>query len=209
MSTIYLLRHGALAADCSRHFIGQIDLPLAAAGVRQVEALAQALREREISVIYCSDLLRSLQTAQIIAAPTKARIKVLPGLREIALGEWEGQLRRDIATRFPEQFVARGRDIENTPAPGGESFAEVQQRLLPTWQRILAEGGENIAIAGHAGINRLLLCSLLGMPLANMFRLGQDYACINIIEQSGEQACVRLLNGHPAELPALPDDAPE
>lgn len=202
MSTIYLLRHGALASDCSRHFIGQIDLPLTPVGVRQVEALARSLSNRNIEVIYCSNLLRSLQTAQIIAAPIRARIKVLPGLREIALGEWEGQLRSDIAARFPEQFSARGQDIENTPAPGGESFATVQKRLMPAWQSILDQGGENIAIAGHAGINRLLLCSLLGMPLANMFRLGQDYACINIIEQSDKQTRVSLLNGHPEDLPA-------
>jgi probable phosphoglycerate mutase len=53
----------------------------------------------------------------------------------------------------------------------------------------------NILIVGHAGINRLLLCHMLGMPIENLFRFSQDYACINIIVYERGQYCVKLLNG--------------
>jgi probable phosphoglycerate mutase len=200
VSTVYLLRHGALARDSRDRFIGQTDLPLAPEGVRQAEALAAALRECAIDGIYCSDLLRCRQTAAIIAGATGLAVEARPGLREIALGEWEGLSRREVAARFPAQYAARGRDLENYRVPGGESFAECGRRALAAWAAIHSAGGERVVVVGHAGLNRLLLCHLLGMPVINMFRLGQDYGCVNVVEPDGACAQVRLLNGRPADL---------
>jgi probable phosphoglycerate mutase len=195
VTIIYLLRHGALAGDSRDRFIGQIDLPLAPEGIRQAEALAPTLRGQEIGVIYCSDLIRSRQTAEIIAGDSDIPIEAFPGLREISLGDWEGLSRREVAVRFPTEFAARGRDIENYRVPGGESFAECRQRVLAAWNAILGCGSERAAVVGHAGVNRLLLCHLLGMPVSNLFRIGQDYGCVNIIEQDGDRVCAVLVNG--------------
>ena len=202
MTTIYLLRHGALTGDNRERFVGQINLPLAAEGVRQAEALAQVLRDRGISIIYCSELLRSRQTAEIIARKANFRVETCQDFREIAMGDWEGLSRHEIATRFPDLFDARGRDLANFQVPGGESFATCQQRALAAWETILGRatsncGSEHIAIVGHAGINRVLLCHLLGIPIENLFRIGQDYGCINVVEQRSGRPCVALLNGRP------------
>lgn len=200
MTTIYLLRHGALGGDNRDRFVGQIDLPLAPQGVRQAEALARALRGRGIGAIYCSDLLRSQHTAEIIGGEIGVPVATRRDLREISLGAWEGLPRGEVARRFPAEFAARGRDLENYRVPGGESFADCRRRALAAWGAILADGGENVAIAGHAGVNRLLLCQLLGMAVANLFRIGQNYACVNIVEQNGERTCVRLVNSRPADV---------
>jgi probable phosphoglycerate mutase len=200
VTTIYLLRHGALADDSRDRFIGQIDLPLAAEGIRQAQALAQALRHENIGIIYCSDLLRSQQTAEIIADKINAPIEARGELREISLGQWEGLSRSEISSAFPEQYAARGNDIENYRIPGGESFADCRLRALAAWEEILNCGSERVAVVGHAGINRLLLCHLLGMPINNMFRIGQDYGCVNIVEQIGERISVELVNGSPANV---------
>ncbi|KAF5033768.1 Histidine phosphatase superfamily [anaerobic digester metagenome] len=40
---------------------------------------------------------------------------------------------------------------------------------------------EPLAIVAHGGVNRVLLCRILGMPLENLFRLEQHYACINVL----------------------------
>ena len=37
-------------------------------------------------------------------------------------------------------------------------------------------------IVAHAGVNRVILCRVLGMDLANLFRLGQDYGSLNLLE---------------------------
>jgi probable phosphoglycerate mutase len=200
MTTIYLLRHGALADNSRDCFIGQIDLPLAAEGIRQAQALARALHDKSIGMIYCSDLLRSKQTADILADEINAPIEARRDLREISLGNWEGMSRSEVKSSFPAQYAARGNDIENYRIPGGESFADCRLRALATWEEILNCGSERIVIVCHAGINRLLLCHLLEMPIANMFRIGQNYGCVNIIELTGKRISIKLLNGHPMDV---------
>lgn len=200
MTTIYLLRHGALADNSRDCFIGQIDLPLAAEGIRQAQALARALHDKSIGMIYCSDLLRSKQTADILAEEINAPIEARRDLREISLGNWEGMSRSEVKSSFPAQYAARGNDIDNYRIPGGESFADCRLRALAAWEEILNCGSERIVVACHAGINRLLLCHLLGMPIANMFRIGQNYGCVNIIELTGKRISIKLLNGHPMDV---------
>jgi probable phosphoglycerate mutase len=200
VTTIYLLRHGALADGNRERFIGQIDLPLAAEGISQAKAMAHALRNENIGAIYCSDLLRTRQTAEIIAGEAGIPVKANRDLREISLGNWEGLSRSEVKTSFPAQYAARGNDIENYRIPGGESFADCRLRALAAWEEILNCGSERVAVVSHAGINRLLLCHLLEMPVSNLFRIGQDYGCVNIVQQTGERICVRLVNGRPADI---------
>ena len=193
--TIYLLRHGKIAVEGEqRRYIGQADLPLEAAGVRQAERLQALLERVGFDAVYCSDLVRSLDTAKIIAGKTQAQIMVYPELREINLGEWEGLTFDEVARSFPDQFAARGRDIAYYRTPGGESFAECGSRVMEAFQRILTEAKEPVIIVGHAGVNRLILCRILGMPLTNLFRINQDYACINIIQYMGNNSRIKAIN---------------
>lgn len=200
MTTIYLLRHGALAAGSRDRFIGQLDLPLAPDGIAQAESLGEVLRERRIDAIYCSDLTRSQQTASIVAGQTAIAIEVRSALREISLGDWEGLSRREVAARFPEDYAARGDDLENYRVPGGESFADCRQRVLTAWQEIVRGDGQSIVIVGHAGVNRLLLSHLLARPIASLFDIAQDYGCVNVIEPGASGFCVSLSNGRAADL---------
>ena len=200
MTTIYLLRHGALDGDSRDRFIGQIDLPLAEAGIRQAQALAKALHNKNIGAIYCSDLLRSKQTAAIISRDASIPIETNGNLREISLGQWEGLSRSEIRSTFPAQYAARGNDIENYRVPGGESFVDCRLRALAAWEEIMNCGSEHVAVVSHAGINRLLLCHLLGMPIANMFRIGQDYGCVNIVGRTNGHISVNLVNGRPTDI---------
>jgi alpha-ribazole phosphatase len=193
--TIYLLRHGKIALDGEqRRYIGQTDLPLDAEGVRQSERLQVLLERAGFTAVYCSDLVRSQATAKIIAGKTGARTEIYPGLREISLGEWEGLTFAEVAHSFPEQFEARGRDLAYYRTPGGESFADCGRRVMEAFRKIAAEGEDPVVIVGHAGVNRLILCHVLGMPLANLFRINQDFACINIIQHLGNTSRVKAMN---------------
>ena len=52
-----------------------------------------------------------------------------------------------------------------------------------------------IAIVAHAGILRIMMFSLLDLRLARLFRLGQDYGCINIVDVYDDGvASLNLLN---------------
>ena len=193
--TVYLLRHGKIAIGGEqRCYIGQVDIPLEAAGVCQAERLQARLARVGFAAVYCSDLVRSLETARIIAGKTSARVEVRPKLREINLGEWEGLAFDEVARRFPGEFEARGKDIAYYRTPGGESFADCNQRIVAAFHEIMTEAEEPVVIVGHAGVNRLILCYVLGMPLTNLFRIRQDYGCINVIQYAGTSGQVKLLN---------------
>jgi probable phosphoglycerate mutase len=197
MRTALLIRHGAVGDGAEERFLGAADLPMSPAGEAQVRELAARLRLRAIpDAIYCSDLSRSLRTAELLADESAIPIRVRPALREIEMGDWQGLSRREIAERRPEDYAARGRDIANFRPRGGESFADLAARVLPCWRELVEDRETQVvAIAGHAGVNRVILCHLLGAPLANLFRIAQRPACVNVVEWRKNEPVVTLIDG--------------
>ncbi len=196
MRAVLLIRHGAVVGDAGRRYIGATDWPMDERGEAQIDELSERLNARfRISRIYCSDLRRSRRTAELLAAGHGTPIHVRPALREIDMGAWEGVLRAEIARSEPEAYERRGRDITGYRPPRGESFSDLAARALPCWRSLVA-GDEDgvVAVAGHCGVNRVILCETLGMPLANLFRLGQRPGCVNLIEWRSGAPTVRLLD---------------
>lgn len=196
MCTVLLIRHGAVEGDGGHRFIGQTDLPMSETGETQIRALAARLTGRmTLDAIYCSDLVRSRRTAELLADGQPKPIHTHPALREISLGAWEGLSRSEVARDQPDAYRLRGEDIVNFRLPGGESFADVATRVLPLWQSLTAgEDTGTIAVAGHAGVNRVILCHVLGMPLTNLFRIAQQPGCLNVVERDRGGPVVRLLD---------------
>ncbi|WP_066633464.1 alpha-ribazole phosphatase [Desulfolucanica intricata] len=191
---IYLVRHGSINTGGSKRFIGQAELPLNAEGIRQAEYLQRKLAGANLTEIYCSDLSRSRQTADIIAAVHSIQLSVCSGLREISLGEWEGLSFSEIEKKYPGEFERRGADIAGYRPPGGESFADLSTRVINEFYRILNHSSGNILLVGHAGVNRVIICHLLGMPLKNIFKICQNYGCLNVIYQDNSSFQINLIN---------------
>ncbi|HWR41702.1 histidine phosphatase family protein [Sporomusa sp.] len=192
---IYIIRHGKITVDGhDRRYIGHIDVPLSDEGIRQAQVLGNVLSRKNIVSIFCSDLSRSVLTARIISRSVNKQPIIRPDIREISMGEWEGKSFREIEQNYPEEYSRRGQNIADYRVPGGESFSEGQARVITAFADIAASNEGNVLIVGHAGINRLLLCSILEMPIANIFRIGQDYGCMNMLTQSRGQYCVKVLN---------------
>jgi alpha-ribazole phosphatase len=199
--TIYLVRHGAIqSAVDPKRFIGQMDLPLNAEGFRQAERLAEALRAAPLSAVFCSDLKRSVLTAQIIAKPHQISCIPRRDLREISLGRWEGLTFDEVRRQYPEEFHARGFDIVHYSPPEGESFLDCTLRVIPAFYEILNSTRGNILIVGHAGVNRIILSQALGRSLEDLFQIGQEYGCLNIVVHRRPALEVKLLNGSPSDL---------
>ena len=197
MRTVLLIRHGLVSEDAEDRFLGAADAPMSPAGEAQIRELSGRLRPRVTpDAIYCSDLSRSRRTAELLASGPAIPIRVRPALREIDMGDWQGLSRREVAELRPADYAARGRDIANFRPPGGESFADLASRALPCWRDIVEDGETQVvAIAGHAGVNRVILCHLLGAPLANLFRIAQRPACVNVIEWRKNEPVVALIDG--------------
>jgi probable phosphoglycerate mutase len=193
-TAIYLVRHGTIISVAGKAFIGQIEAPLSEEGVDQAWALRQWLEPVRFSRLISSDLSRSQRTAKIICGRRANSLEVMPALREISLGEWEGFTFQEIRERFPEDYAARGRDIENWRPPGGESFADCRARVSSALSEIVGGSEGNVLLIGHAGVNRLILCSVLGIRVRNLHGIGQDYGCLNIIEYGPDRTRVQLMN---------------
>jgi probable phosphoglycerate mutase len=183
---IYLIRHAEpLRESREKIFLGYSNPPLSPHGIRQARSLARVLQGRQIEAVYCSDLQRSKQTAEIIAAGLQVDVKSQVGLREISLGEWEGFTFGDVRQKYPAEYEKRGKDIVNYRPPGGESFADLAGRVLPAFAKIAEETAGNIVIVGHAGVNRVILCHLQQIDLRHLLSIKQEYGQVTVIQQSG------------------------
>lgn len=221
---VWLFRHGELPQVSPRRFVGQSDIALSDEGRRQARYWAGVLARVPFALAVSSDLSRCLETARIMLHGRSVPLDEEPRLREICLGAWEGLTVARVRERFPGHYEARGRDLAGFRPERGESFADARARaeaalvelvsgLGPTrvaggaaggatgeaaWAGQEEDGGwaEVLAVA-HGGVNRALLCGLLGMPLGNLFRLGQDYGCLNLLEFSDAGPVVAAVNIRP------------
>lgn len=143
-------------------------------------------------VAYSSDLRRCLQTAEILVGSTGTPLIPLPRLREIDTGLWQNLTFAEAARLHPAEYAARERDVIGYRFPGGESFRDLQARVVPVFLELVNEsfaaGRENLLVVGHKGPNRVLLCHLLGLPLEVLFSIEQDYCALTILEIPAEQA---------------------
>lgn len=192
--TVYLLRHGDSRPDEVRRFIGQTDHPLNDTGRAQAEWWRRKLSHIPFSQICCSDLNRAAETARIIGRRIRAPLTVLPQLAEINLGRWDGMPVSEVRRLFPLEYERRGADLAGYRPAGGESFADLAVRVLPAFEGIVQQSSGNLLVVGHAGVNRTILCHLLGMPPANLFRLEQGYGCLNVLDFAAGSLSVRHVN---------------
>jgi hypothetical protein len=88
------------------------------------------LEHTSISRIISSDLSHLLCMAAVLAVALYVEPRTCRELREIRLGAWEGRSFVEITCRSPAEFKARDEDLEYWRPPGGESFAELRDRVL-------------------------------------------------------------------------------
>ncbi|MDI6802109.1 MAG: histidine phosphatase family protein [Thermodesulfovibrionales bacterium] len=166
-------------------------------------------RASALTAVYCSPLSRALKSAEIIAEPFGLKPVVMSDLRERNFGIWEGMSFTEIKEQHPKEFEAWATNPLKYSPIKGESTLEVRDRVVRALNMILENhknnspqpplklrGGshENIAIVAHGGVNRIMLCHILGIPLKNIFRVEQDTGAVNIIEFWDKYPVVKLLN---------------
>ena len=197
-SLIYLLRHGEVLGAETRRFIGHLDVPLSPLGEQQCEAQAARLRGLPLAALFSSDLVRARRSAEIIGAPHGLAPTVLPALREMAMGRWDGLTATEIRTREPEAFADWMARVGEFPFPEGESVPDLMARAVPAFEAIAAaHAGQAVAIVAHGGTNRALLCHVFGLPLGRLLTFGQDYGALTVLQASPRGWALRRLNEKP------------
>ena len=194
---VHLLRHGQVEGFENRRYNGQGDVRLTDLGRQQSAAFAGRLQHLKLSGIYSSDLYRCRMAADQISLLQEAQPEYLEELRELHIGDWEGQTWKQLQRDYPELWQARLDDIVNVAPPAGENLLQMAQRIRPVIKRIIsAHRGGEIVIVAHGGVNRVVLLDAIGAPLKRLFHIEQDYGCHNIIDFYPDGiAVVKKLNG--------------
>lgn len=194
---IHLLRHGQVEGFEQKRYNGQGDVHLTSLGRQQSGAFAGRFQHSRLAGIYSSDLLRCRTAADQIAILQAVDPVYKQELRELHIGDWEGQTWQQLKQDYPELWQARLDDIVNVAPPGGEALLQMAQRVRPVIKQIVAaHPGAEVVVVGHGGVNRVILLDAIGAPLERLFHIEQDFGCHNIIDYYPDGiAVVKKLNG--------------
>jgi broad specificity phosphatase PhoE len=181
---ILLIRHGATVLSAEDRFAGSTDVDLSDEGRRQARMLGERLADLPLDAVYASPMKRTRETATLVSGPRKLEPSIDAGLREIDHGRWEGLTRKEVETKFADEYTNWEQDPFTFAPEGGESGLSVMARALPVVRAIVVRHPQQtVAIISHKATIRLLLSSLLGIDARGYRdRLDQAPACLNILD---------------------------
>lgn len=156
MKKIYLIRHGLPDFPGGKGMcIGTTDIPMGKEGLVQAAQMAKKLPA--VTAVFSSPLTRAVQTAETIGLP----VTILPDLREMYAGEWDGLTFEEIRERYPELYAARFHDM-TLPLPGAECYEEGIARFSAAMQTAAETAPGDFAVVAHGGIIAQFLQSVSG-----------------------------------------------
>ena len=164
--TVYLVRHGESVWNAVGRLQGQIaHIPLTALGRQQAEQTAVRLASSGAQLVVSSDLVRAVETAQMIATSLSIPLRLERDLREQALGVFESRLAVDV---HRETEPANWIDPLWRPA-GGESLQDVYVRLERVFEELQEEQpGGRVIVVTHGDTARIALALLQGEGLTGV-----------------------------------------
>ncbi len=151
MTTLVLLRHGQTDWNLTRRYQGLTDISLNETGEQQARDANKLMRGFHFDAVYCSDLDRAKTTARLALKDVfpYEEIKFDRRLRERSFGIYEGGP-YDKDKMPPDYVSAMNADPENFSFPEGESLLDVEIRVRPFYDEILARHpNDTVLLVAH------------------------------------------------------------
>ncbi len=172
MMTLILLRHGQTDWNLTRRYQGLTDIPLNAAGERQAKKAGEKLRGFHFDAVYCSDLDRAKTTARLALNGSfpYEQIRYDRRLRERAFGVYEGgPYDKD---KLPGEYrKAMDADPEGFSFPEGESLLDVEKRVRPFYEELIARhSGQTVLVVAHGTLLAILTFIINNEPVLDKNR---------------------------------------
>jgi probable phosphomutase (TIGR03848 family) len=202
-TTILLVRHGQTSST-GKVLPGRAPgLHLAPSGREQAEQAAQRIGELDaVDAVYTSPLERARETATPIGKATGRRPHVERGLLECDFGTWTGASLRRLMRKREWRTVQRAPSMFRFP--DGESFPEMQHRMVTTLDRLRdAHRGRTIVCVSHADPIKAALAHALGTHLDLFQRIVISPAAISVVTWSEVGPTVLAVNSTGNSLQAL------
>lgn len=184
---LFLIRHGETDFNKKNMMQGRgIDAPLNATGKKQSEQIAGALKNETADQVVASSMIRSIQTAQVLAIQQSLPIQSYDELDEMNFGDLEGKRSAEIEEELYRIHREWAGGNITLPMPGGESPLEVFERADGRIQELLHNSPvDTIFLVLHGRLIRILLSEWLGHGLKNMHRIEhQNGAIYHVVKNS-------------------------
>src|SRR3954452_21765241 len=155
---VVLVRHGASAAAVPGEpfalLDGHADPPLAPEGHEQARAVADRLAGDDLAALFVTPLRRTAETAAPLAERTGLEPVVVPDLREVMLGDWEGGRLRIPASEGDPLFFRVLAEERWDLIPNAEPMEEFAARVRRGLEAIVAAVGPDATAAAvvHGGV---------------------------------------------------------
>ena len=202
---IYLMRHGSVDYFLEDGTpVPPDDVRLNTEGRRQADSAGARFAGCGVRFdrAVVSGLPRTVETAtRVLSAQTATApaLDIDPALQEIRSGRLADIPRENVRDAFLGAFRT-GPGIEAQRFLGGESVGELLDRVLPSFERWLADTSWTcLLMVLHGGVNRALLSRALAGERAFFGRMEQAPACINVLEVGDNEAIVRAVNLAPTQ----------
>lgn len=195
MTRLIIVRHGQTLWNLEKKYQGHSDIALSDKGLFQADRVAGRLADEKIDAVYASDLSRAFKTAETIAARHNVAVNIVPELREIKFGDWEGLTYEQISERWPGMLDKLWVAPDAVVIPGGETFAQLKERAYEAVKDIVAaHSGQTVVIVAHGGTIGTIICALLDIHLNHVWSIRQDNTAVNIIDYYHGRPMIGLLN---------------
>lgn len=193
---ILLVRHGESLDNCERRIQGWRGSCLSARGREDAQCAVRRLEG--IEAVYCSDLTRACETADIIGKELGIAPIRDERFREIRLGPWEGRTIAEVEANDSEKIWAWRWDGRKPPYPEIESIHEFRDRLMAGLKSLVAKHSGNIAVVSHGGAISVMLTEILGLELIRIWQMPTENGSISRVTHDGERFWMTSYNetGH-------------
>jgi alpha-ribazole phosphatase len=194
---IDFIRHGEPVGG--RRYRGRTDDPLSEKGFGQMwAAVGEFAGWQEIVT---SPLSRCAGFAEALAERRGIPLQVDERLAELGYGEWEGKTPEELIAEDPDLLLRYRRDPLGNRPRGAEDLDHFAARVTEAWRDLVERaGGRHVLVVAHAGVIRMTMAHVLGIPLSSMFRIQVANAAVTrfAVEGQGADAFSSLIfhDGH-------------
>ncbi|MFJ7147687.1 histidine phosphatase family protein [Streptomyces sp. NPDC100445] len=196
-TTLLLCRHGETVWHAENRYAGVSDVALTGTGRAQAEALGRWAAAHPVDAVWTSPLSRATATADPACRTLGVTPHREPDLGECDFGVVEGRTLAEFAAEDPRAAEAFRRDPVAHPFPGAEDPRAAAGRGTAALRRAAAaHPGGRVLVVAHNTLLRLVLCSLLGIPLGEYRRVFPRLrnAAVSEIHVDGDRTALLSLN---------------
>lgn len=174
---IYLVRHGRQNSK-----LCNVNVELSSEGREQANLAGIRLAKYEIDAVYSSDLIRAVETADIINEHLDKPRFIDSRLAEADFGELTGLEDSVLKERFKDFLSERSKMKCDMAYPGGENCEMVFNRAFAAIQEIAHKDYENVVVVTHGGVIRALVTGIVGADYKRWLTVGRQLENCSISE---------------------------